>query len=119
VATVYNSLSDSEKKQCAIFASNYGRCAAIDYYGKKYGLPDAIGNHNNYWIWGYREYNGEVLIILGGSMEEHVDDFAEVKQVAISHCEYCMPYENDLRIFLCRKLKVDLHDIWNQEKHYE
>jgi hypothetical protein len=50
VAGVFNKLSESEKKRCAIFASNYGRCGAIDFYGEKYVLPKSIGNHNNYWL---------------------------------------------------------------------
>lgn len=119
VAKVFNSLSDAEKKQCAIVGSNYGRCAAIDYYGKKYGLPDAIGNHNNYWIWGPQQYTGEIMIIMGGELEEHVDDFEEVREVGISDCEYCMPYEDNMRIYLGRKLKADLRQVWSQEKHYE
>jgi hypothetical protein len=119
VAKVFNSLSDSEKKQCAIIGSNYGRCAAIDYYGKKYGLPNAIGTHNNYWIWGPRDYTGELMIIMGGELEEHVDNFEEIKEVGISDCEYCMPYEDNMRIFLCRKLKGDLRQVWSAEKHYD
>ncbi len=67
VAEVYNSLSTADKAKCAIFSINYGRCGAIDFYGKAYGLPASIGNHNNYWIWGPRDYTGEVMIIMGGS----------------------------------------------------
>lgn len=51
VAKAYHALTPEEQKVCAIFADNYGRCAALDFFGKKYGLPPAIGNHNNYWIW--------------------------------------------------------------------
>lgn len=67
VARVYNTLTPMEKTQCAIFADNYGRCAAIDFFGAKYGLPKSIGNHNNYWIWGPGNASGEIVIILGGN----------------------------------------------------
>lgn len=119
VAAVYNTLSDEEKSKCAIVASNYGRCAAIDYYGEEYGLPKAIGTHNAYWTWGPRNYTGEIVIIIGGNLEDHADDFESVKQMAVSDCRYCMPYEDNLPIFLARNLKANLRDVWAYEKHYD
>ncbi|HEY9045398.1 MAG TPA: glycosyltransferase family 39 protein [Ohtaekwangia sp.] len=119
VAKVYNSLSEEDKEKCAIVSSNYGRCGAIDFYGAKYGLPKSIGTHNNYWIWGTRNYTGEVVMILGGTMEDHVNDFESVEEVGVSSCTYCMPYENHVRIFLCRKLKYPIATSWKYEKHYE
>lgn len=119
VAKVYNSLSMEEKKQCAIFASNYGRCGAIDYYGKDYGLPKTIGNHNSYWIWGPRHYTGDVMIILGGELAEHQPNFREVKLATVIDCQYCMPYEDNLPVYVCKDIKEDLKTIWPEEKHYE
>lgn len=119
VAAVYNSLTEEDKARCAIFSTNYGRCGAIDYYGDAMGLPKSIGNHNNYWLWGPQRYTGEVMIILGGQYEDHYNDFEEVKQVAVSDCQYCMPYEDNLNIFLCRKSKMPLQAMWPEEKHYE
>ncbi len=119
VAAVFNTLSEDEKKKCAILSTNYGRCGAIDFYGEKLGLPKAIGIHNNYWIWGPRDYKGEVMIILGGGMEDHIDNFETVELVKTSTCTYCMPYENNVQIFLCRNLKQNLAEIWQFEKHYE
>lgn len=119
VAKVYNTLSAEDKSKCAIFSMNYGRCGAIDFFGEQYGLPKSIGNHNNYWIWGPREYTGEVMIILGGSIEDHQDHFASCEKVGVSSCTYCMPYENNVNIFLCRGLKYSLKEVWKEEKHYD
>lgn len=119
VAAVYNTLTEEEKKKCAIFSNNYGRCGAIDYYGQQYGLPKSIGNHNNYWIWGPRDYTGEIVIILGGTYEDHSADFETVKLVAVSDCQYCMPYEDNVKIFLCHNLKPKLREIWRAAKHFE
>jgi hypothetical protein len=119
VADVYQSLSEDEKTKCAIYGTNYGRCAAIDYYGNKYGLPKTIGNHNNYWIWGPRNYTGEVMIILGGDLEDHQPDFREVTLAKVVDCTYCMPYEDQMPIYVCKGLKVNLREIWSQEKHFE
>jgi hypothetical protein len=119
VAKVFNTLSEDDKKRCAIFSVNYGRCGAIDFFGKQYGLPKSIGNHNNYWIWGPREYKGEVVIILGGDMEDHFENFDQCTLAGVSSCQYCMPYENNVNIFLCRGFKGNLQEIWAHEKHYD
>src|SRR5437879_5345683 len=39
VAKIYNSLPAEERAKTAIFANNYGEAGAIDFFGKKYGLP--------------------------------------------------------------------------------
>jgi hypothetical protein len=119
VATVYNTLSQKDKAKCAIISSNYGRCGAIDFFGEQYGLPKSIGTHNNYWIWGPRDYTGEVLIILGGKLDDHVNDFESVVQAGVSTCDHCMPYENNVNIFICRGLKHKITDVWPHEKHYD
>ena len=118
VALVFNNLSPEDKAKCAIFADNYGRCGAIDYYGKKYGLPETIGKHNNYWIWGPRGYTGELMIILGGALEDKQQKFESVEVAGTVSCKYCMPYENDLRIYVCRHLKVNLKDFWPRLKNF-
>lgn len=119
VAAVYSTLSEDDKKKCTIISSNYGRCGAIDFFGTQYGLPKSIGTHNNYWIWGPRDYNGDVLIILGGEYDEHKDDFESVALAGVSACEHCMPYENNVNIFVCRGLKYEVKDVWSHEKHYD
>lgn len=42
VAGIYNSLPPDQRSQAAIVASNYGEAAAIDFFGRPYGLPPAI-----------------------------------------------------------------------------
>lgn len=119
VARVFNALTPEEKAKCAIFADNYGRCAAIDFFGAKYGLPKSIGNHNSYWIWGPRNTTGDVVIILGGNPEDHRRSFEGVVVVDTVSCAYCMPYENHLTISVCRRLKIPVLDAWAHGKHYD
>ena len=118
VAEVYFSLPPEERARCAILATNYGRAGAIDFFGRPLGLPPAISGHNNYFLWGPRGYTGEVMIIVGGSVENHAPDFAEVKRVATTSCRYCMPYEDGVPIYLCRGLKRPLSDVWPLIKEY-
>jgi len=119
VAQVYNALSESDKRKCAIYGDNYGRSAAIDVFGPRYGLPKAIGSHNNYWLWGPRGFTGELVIILGGALADKQQIFDSVTIAGVSAAPYCMPYENNLSIYVCRNLKVSLAELWPRVKHYE
>jgi hypothetical protein len=119
VAAVFHSLPLEQQKKCAIVADNYGRCAAIDFYGPEYGLPKSIGSHNNYWIWGPREYDASVVIVLGGGLADKQKQYDSVEVAGVSTCQYCMPYENNLKIFVCRGPRFNLAERWPQAKHFE
>jgi hypothetical protein len=119
VAKTYHSLPAEEKSKTVIFAQNYGEAGAIDYYRKKFGLPGVISTHNNYWLWGYGEDAAEVYIFLGGEQDNYLEYFTDVELGATIRCEYCMPYENDLPVYVCRNKKINISELWESLKHYE
>jgi hypothetical protein len=118
VARVFASLDVADRPKAAILAGNYGRCGAIDFFGPRYGLPRSIGNHNSYWLWGPRDYTGELVIVLGGRAEELAALFESVDQVATSPCRHCIPYEDGLPIFVCRRSRSPLRELWPLAKQY-
>lgn len=118
VAKVYEGLPPEERAKCAVFAGNYGEAGAIDFFGKKYGLPKAISGHNNYWLWGPREYSGEIVIALGVSQEDLREVYGEVEVGATIVGAYAMPYESDLPVFICRKPKMSLQELWPMIRNY-
>jgi 4-amino-4-deoxy-L-arabinose transferase-like glycosyltransferase len=103
----------------AVLAGNYGNAGAIDFLGKEYGLPPAISGHNNYWLWGPGDPPPQNLIILGGQVETYMDMCGEVRQADTIECGYCMPYENNRPVIVCRGLQVDTVEWWEGLKHYE
>jgi hypothetical protein len=123
IAGVYNTLSPGEKQKCRIFTNNYGEGGAIDFFGKKYNLPPAISGHNNYWLWGPGDTDIELVIHLGGqngpSREVLKNLYQEVKHADTFTCDYCMPYENNMEIYLCKGPKISLKKIWPRLKHYD
>ncbi len=121
VSTVYQQIPEDEKDNSLVYANNYGDAGAIEYYSEKYPLPRVISAHNNYWIWGWDYLNEEIknVIIIGGNREDHLDSFEEVEKVLIHKVKYSMPYENNLPIFICRKLKRDVRQIWESSRHFE
>ena len=120
VARASSRLDALERADCAIYASNYGRCAAIDFLGDARGLPDSIGGHNNYWIWGPREYTGRTMLVLAADLGERADWFESVEIVEqVPPDPHAMPYESGLKVFLCRGLKRPLAEVWPELRHYE
>jgi len=118
VARVYQSLPPEDRAKCGIFAMDYHQAGAIDFLGKKYGLPDAASGHNNYWLWGPRS-SWEVGIVISRGPGDLAQTFEEVTQEGFIHDEtgYVQPSENDLSVYVVRKLKKPL--VWAQSRHYE
>ena len=119
VAAYYHTLSPEEQKKTAIFANNYGDGGAIDFFGPKYGLPKAIGNHQNYWIWGPRQYTGESLIVLGDSDERNMQTKCASYSI-IGHTDYPLSRPDEwLPIYHCRGFKWNLQEHWPEMKHWD
>ena len=118
VATYYHTLSPEEQKKTAIFANNYGEGGAIDFFGPKYGLPKSIGGHQNYWIWGPREYTGESLIVLGEGDESNMQkDCASYSIIGDTKDPLSRPDEW-LPIYYCRDFKWNLQTFWPELKRW-
>jgi len=124
IGKVYDSLSPDDQARCVIYVRNYGEAGAIDFFGKKYGLPNATCGHNNYWLWGPGKRSGDVAIILGTSrnLQDNLNDlqhhYDTVGLVYITDCPLAMPYENGRQFFLCRGMKTTFQKIWPHERHY-
>ena len=115
VARVYHSLSPEEQQRTAIYGSNYGQAAAVDFFGSKYGLPKAISGHQSYFLWGPRNYTGETVILLGELESEAREQFDSVTVAATLNNPYAYRYENR-PILLCRGLKWNLQTGWARVK---
>ena len=116
-ARVYHSLTPEEQQRTAIFANNYGQAAAIDFFGPRYGLPKAISGHQNYFLWGPRDYNGDIVIVLGDTERGAREHFESVSVAATLNNPYAYRYENR-PILLCRGLKWNLQTEWSRVKNW-
>jgi hypothetical protein len=118
-AQVYHSLTPEEQTKTAIFANNYGEAGAIDFFGPSFGLPKAISGHQNYFLWGPRNYTGEIVIVLGSEDPDNDRKFFNSVQVAAElHNPYGVPSERRA-ILLCRGLKQDLRTLWPKLKNWD
>ena len=117
VARVYHSLPPEEQARTAIYCSNYGQAAAIDFFGSRHGLPKAISGHQNYFLWGPRNYTGEIVIIVGEEESDARDDCDSLTVAATQHNPYAFSYETR-PILLCRGLKWNLQTGWPRVKNW-
>ena len=118
VDKVYQSLSEEEKKNTVIYCPNYGEAGAIEYFGKKYHLSKVICPHNSYWDWWPEKFNATTIIILGGEAEDHLDALEQCELAGIHKSKYAMPYENNLKIFIGKGLKIPLEKIKQELKRF-
>lgn len=116
---VYNSLLKSERMNAIIFGQNYGEAGAIDYYKKKYNLPPVVSAHNSYWFWSYPDFvdTNTVWIVIGSNKEDNSEYFSTVELAAKHYNKYGMPFEN-VDIFICRKPKMKIDEIWHRIKMF-
>jgi 4-amino-4-deoxy-L-arabinose transferase-like glycosyltransferase len=112
MAHVYRSLPPAERSNAALLAYNYGEAGAIDYFGPRLGLPKAISGHNQYGFWGPRGYTGQVVIAIGYEESHLRDFFEEVSPTARISPPYAIPEESGLTIFVCRKPRASLVEMW-------
>ncbi|MEJ7870872.1 MAG: glycosyltransferase family 39 protein [Rubrobacteraceae bacterium] len=118
IAGVYDSLPDEERAASCILAGDFGEAGAVDFFGPAYGLPRAISGHNNYYLWGPGSCSGEVVISIGVPLERLEAVFENIEHADTVTCEYCMPIENDLPIYVARNPKIPFEQAWPQFKHY-
>ena len=118
VARVYRRMTPEEQQQACIGASNYGEAGAIDFFGPKYGLPNAISGHQNYFLWGPRKCTGSVLILLGDRPEDWNGRCDRVDVAAELYHPYAIKFENK-PVLVCHGLKANLQEIWPQLKDWD
>ncbi|MBN2029970.1 glycosyltransferase family 39 protein [bacterium] len=120
VSKAYETLPDTEKADAVVLTQNYGEASALEYYRKQYPLPRVLCPHNNYWLWGLKRAgkSPDTFLILGGRFEDHVGNFESLQTMATIQCRYCMPYENNLNLFLGKQFKGDFESYWNGKKNF-
>jgi hypothetical protein len=118
VEAAYRRLSPDEQRHAVVFGQNYGEAGAIDVLGRPRGLPRALSGHNQYWLWGPRDWDGSVIIIIGGDRPDNAAFFDRVEIVGQTRSPYAMPYEQGLDISIGRGFKMTPREAWPQLKHY-
>ena len=95
----YNSLSQSERDSCLIYGENYGQAGAINFYGKKHGLPSPICFNDNFIFWAPDSIANAPLIYINdevGDIDFLFDSYKKIGQVDNKYFR-----ENGLQVYYC------------------
>jgi len=117
-AVAWNRLPAADRQDCGVFAQDYGQAGAIDFLGRRYGLPHSLSGHQTWFLWGPRGYSGDCMIVL--------DDRRERLEQLWDHVEYVgtsadNPYalEKQIDVYICRGSKFgSLTQLWPQIKRW-
>jgi hypothetical protein len=119
-AVAWNRLSPDERKNgdCGIFAQDYGQAGAIDFLGRRYGLPPSLSGHQTWFLWGPRAYSGNCMIVLDDSRENLEALWRNVEYVGASAPNrYAL--EQQIDVFICRGKKFESWaGLWPQLKRW-
>jgi hypothetical protein len=91
---------------CGIFAQDYGQAGAIDFFGRRYGLPRSLSGHQTWFLWGPGNYSGNCMIVLDDSRANLERLWQHVDYVGTSAAN---PYalEQQIDVYICRGKKFD------------
>lgn len=118
VAGVYQTLPPQEQGQVLLLAENYGEAGALEFFGGRYHLPPVISPHNSYHSWSSVHEAVRTYIAIGFPEGQLTDIFQEVTQAGLHTCSYCMDYENNLPVYICRKPRSSFADWWSRMRWY-
>ncbi len=112
VSLAYNRLDINHQKDCIIYANNYGQAGAIDFYGKKYNLPEPISVNDSYIFWAPDSLTASNYIVT----DNHLGD------IPVLFMNYCVigeikDYyfrENGLKVYLCQNPKPLLNEFFKK-----
>jgi len=117
-ALAWNRIPVAERPDCGIFAQDYGQAGAIDFLGRKYGLPPALSGHQTWFLWGPRGYSGNCMIVLDDSRENLERLFQHVEFVGTS-ADNPYAWERQIDVFICKGSKVGtLTQLWPKVKRW-
>ncbi len=119
VSAAYLTIPEPERRTTVAFVTNYGEAGALEMYAGRYPLPRVICNHNSYWFWGVGPTPITTFIRLGGARADYFESYDDVTAAGVHRCRYCMPYEDDLGIFIARRRKVPIERAWPGYRHFE
>jgi hypothetical protein len=119
VSKAYLSIPAEERTTTVALVSNYGEAGALELYARTYPLPRVICAHNSYWFWGVGATPITTFIRLGGKQDDYSKNYGDVTLAGVHTCRSCMPYENNLNIFLARQRRRPIEEVWGETHSFQ
>lgn len=95
MARAYATLDSSEKKKTLVFCDNYGQCGAVNFYGRKMGLPEAFSANASFLYWMPETFNYENLLLLTDDPDDFQKPFVKQFNSAILYDSVTNPFARE------------------------
>ncbi len=95
MAKAYATLDSQEKKNTILFCDNYGLAGAVNYYGKKYNLPESYSDNASFLYWMPPIPKVINLVLLTDDEEEMQHPFVKEFQSAVLIDSISNPYARE------------------------
>jgi hypothetical protein len=121
VAKIRDSLPPEDRAHFGIFGTNYGEAGAINLYGPRYGLPQAISGVNSFWERGYGNPPPETLIVIGLTRGFVENRFAACEVAGHTWNRFGIANEETRShpdIFVCRHLRQSWPEFWKHLRYF-
>ncbi|MFK8006962.1 MAG: glycosyltransferase family 39 protein [Saprospiraceae bacterium] len=110
VAKIYHSLPDEKKENCMIYGGNYGHAGSMNYYGKKYNLPEIHSFASSYVMWTKEEVDFDSQIMIEDSRQSATSSFFEKRTLMDSIQN---PFAREAGYIYFQEIpKVDVKEAW-------
>jgi 4-amino-4-deoxy-L-arabinose transferase-like glycosyltransferase len=119
VGTIYHDLRPDLRQNCVIIAGSYGQAGALEFYSKQFDLPPVYSTHNSYFLWGPPPDSAKTYIGVLVPKRDMLGFFHDVDIAGLFSCEYCMNYESEIPIYIARRPREPVTEVWPRIKHYE
>ena len=107
-------LQPEERSKVAIVTKNYGEASALEHFG----LNRVLCGHNNFWLWGPQDWNGEVAVFVNHWPPEVTELFDSFELIGTVDAPNAVPEQNGSPIWVARGLKVPVQVFWKKIRRY-
>lgn len=119
VARAAARLSPEERGRAPILVPSYGHAGAIEKYGPALGLGRPYTTQNTWFLWGPPPDPVDVAIVAGNDADGLGRLFEHVELVTTHVHAGIMPWRNHMPVWVVRRARVRIADLWPEWKHYE
>lgn len=121
VAQVRDSLPAAERDGVRVLASDEGGAGAVNLYGPRYGLKEAISGMNSNWLRGYGYPPPRTLIAVGFTPRELQEIFTSCEAAARLSNRYGVVNQTIAgreEVYVCRDLRSPWPEFWKKFQYY-
>jgi hypothetical protein len=112
VARAWAQIPAADRASTSILVDNYGEAAALDVYGRGFGLPPALSGHNQYAFWALRGQTPRNILRVQDDPAALRPYCTEMRVLGTTSATYARGFEQGKAIAICYGLRAPLANDW-------